>query len=233
MTVFIAHRGLSAYAPENTLAAFELAWAQDCAGIELDVQVSADGIVLVHHDETTQRMSGIHLPIATTPWSELAALSLHNPNNGQPCKETIPRLEDVLNSMPSGKIIQVEIKPEVSQVGPIIALLQEARRDIALWVISFNADLLRQVHHALPGLRYLWVLDQCDAQPLATRIAQAQAAGFDGIDVHQQSIDRAYAAAVHAAGLTLACWIVDDPARAQVLQALGVDMIASNVADRF
>ena len=62
MTLVIAHRGASAYAPENTLPAFELAARQGADMIELDVQRSADGVLVVFHDDTTERWDGNLLP---------------------------------------------------------------------------------------------------------------------------------------------------------------------------
>ena len=56
--VIFAHRGASAYAPENTLAAFELAVQQGADAIELDVKLSADGHAIVMHDETLERTTG-------------------------------------------------------------------------------------------------------------------------------------------------------------------------------
>ena len=58
MTLVIAHRGASAYAPENTLPAFELAVRQGADMLELDVQRSADGVLVVFHDDTTERWDG-------------------------------------------------------------------------------------------------------------------------------------------------------------------------------
>ncbi|HEX9332722.1 MAG TPA: glycerophosphodiester phosphodiesterase family protein, partial [Anaerolineales bacterium] len=58
--VIFAHRGASTHAPENTLAAFELALAQNADAIELDVKLSADGHVVVIHDQTVDRTTGSH-----------------------------------------------------------------------------------------------------------------------------------------------------------------------------
>ncbi len=57
MTYIWAHRGASAYAPENTMEAFKLAIKQEVDGIELDVQLTKDGVVVVIHDETIDRVS--------------------------------------------------------------------------------------------------------------------------------------------------------------------------------
>ena len=68
MTRVIAHRGASAYAPENTLPAFELAARQGADMIELDVQRSADGVLVIFHDDTTERWDGARAWPANARW---------------------------------------------------------------------------------------------------------------------------------------------------------------------
>ena len=72
--VIFAHRGASAHAPENTLAAFELALEQGADGIELDVKLSADGQVIVIHDATVDRTTGAHGRVKDMSLAELRSL---------------------------------------------------------------------------------------------------------------------------------------------------------------
>lgn len=224
MTKFIAHRGLSAIAPENTMAAFTLAWAHDADGIELDVQVSADGEVVVHHDESTLRCAGVDYAIAQTDWARLKTLDVGGWKAAHFKGEAIPRLNEVLEMMPTGKIVQVEIKPEVVNVAPIIACLQAARRDIDLIVMSFNAKLLSRVQAALPQLKTLWIVETLDA----VVCEQALAAGFSGVDVDYRALDVAYVQRVQAQQLIVGVWTVNDKQVATELVAAGVEMIASD-----
>src|SRR5829696_6005747 len=76
MTLVIAHRGASAYAPENTMPAFELAVRQGADLIELDVQRSADGVLVVFHDDTTERWDGRRRLAAACSLAELRALDI-------------------------------------------------------------------------------------------------------------------------------------------------------------
>ena len=76
MTLVIAHRGASAYAPENTIAAFELAHRQGADMIELDVQQSADGVLVVFHDDTTERWDGQKRLVTDCTLAELQALDI-------------------------------------------------------------------------------------------------------------------------------------------------------------
>jgi glycerophosphoryl diester phosphodiesterase len=72
--VIFAHRGASAHAPENTLAAFELALAQHADAIELDVKLSADGHVVVIHDPTVDRTTGSHGRVRDLSLAQLRSL---------------------------------------------------------------------------------------------------------------------------------------------------------------
>src|SRR5258705_1052837 len=76
MTRVIAHRGASAYAPENTLPAFELAARQGADMIELDVQRSADGVLVIFHDDTTERWDGRARLASACTLAELLALDI-------------------------------------------------------------------------------------------------------------------------------------------------------------
>jgi len=76
MTRVIAHRGASAYAPENTLLAFELAARQGADMIELDVQRSADGVLVIFHDDTTERWDGRARLASACTLAELLTLDI-------------------------------------------------------------------------------------------------------------------------------------------------------------
>src|SRR5688500_15264140 len=76
MTLVIAHRGASAYAPENTMPAFELAVRQGADMLELDVQRSADGALVIFHDETTERWDGRQRLAGDCSLAELQALDI-------------------------------------------------------------------------------------------------------------------------------------------------------------
>ncbi|MFI3177565.1 MAG: glycerophosphodiester phosphodiesterase family protein [Eubacteriales bacterium] len=108
-----AHRGASGYAPENTLEAFELAIAQGADGIELDVQLTKDGIVVVAHDETIDRVSNGSGRIVDHTFAQLRSYVFHKtkpdykPNHGF----HIPTLEEVYELVQDTElIINVELK---------------------------------------------------------------------------------------------------------------------------
>src|SRR5580698_2036954 len=91
-----AHRGGSSLAPENTIAAFDNGLALGADGLELDVHLSRDGVVVVHHDRTLDRTTPLRGPIVERSARELAAAG-------------VPALADVLSRYPTSRVI-IELK---------------------------------------------------------------------------------------------------------------------------
>src|SRR5438477_1876233 len=91
----VAHRGESADAPENTLAAFRLAWERHDDAIELDVHLTADGQLIVCHDPDTRRTTGVKKVIKETPLAELRELDAGRWKGPQWAGEKLPTLDEV------------------------------------------------------------------------------------------------------------------------------------------
>jgi glycerophosphoryl diester phosphodiesterase len=131
----LAHRGLWAPdgAPENSLAAFQAACAVGY-GIELDVQLSADGEAMVFHDETLERLTGHEGRLADRTAAELSELRLAGTD------ETIPTLVEVLALVGRRALVQIELKTPPGRVGPLEQRVHEVIIDHAgpVAVIGFN-----------------------------------------------------------------------------------------------
>src|SRR5262249_4010347 len=107
--VIFAHRGASAHAPENTLAAFELALEQNADAIELDVKLSADGHAIVIHDPLVDRTTGSHGRVKDLPLQELRALDAGSLFSEKFRGEKIPLLEEVFEAVGKRMLINVEL----------------------------------------------------------------------------------------------------------------------------
>ena len=107
--VIFAHRGASAHAPENTLAAFELALEQGADAIELDAKLSADGQVVVIHDATVDRTTGAHGRVKDMSLAELRALRAGSFLSSHFSTEKIPMLEEVFEAVGKRLLINVEL----------------------------------------------------------------------------------------------------------------------------
>jgi glycerophosphoryl diester phosphodiesterase len=119
----VAHRGFSARAPENTLAAFELGWKNQTDACELDVYLTVDGKTVVIHDKDTKRTAGVNLDVAKSTQAELTAIDVGTWKGKEWAKEKIPTLEQALATMPKGKqrfFIEIkcgaEIVPELKRI---------------------------------------------------------------------------------------------------------------------
>ncbi len=140
----VAHRGLHDDLPENSAEAFSAAWAADLWCCECDVQRSADGAVVVIHDETLDRTTTGMGRVDEHPWSVLRELNLRD-RHGQPTTYRIPLLGDVLEDMPAREhTLLVEIKPldALDLVRQAVRLFHGQR---GRHVISFDE---RNVEHA-------------------------------------------------------------------------------------
>ena len=107
--IIFAHRGASAHAPENTLAAFDLAVEQGADGIELDVKLSSDGHVVVIHDPTVDRTTGAHGQVKDMSLDELRDLNAGSFFSEQFHDVKIPTLEEVFESLGNKVLINIEL----------------------------------------------------------------------------------------------------------------------------
>jgi glycerophosphoryl diester phosphodiesterase len=147
----IAHRGASAEAPENTLRAFARALELGIDGIELDVQVTRDGVPVVFHDFTLTRLTGTRGRLADRTWAELQKLRVRG--------ETIPTLADALSLTRKRAIVQIEIKKAVS-VAPVLAAIRKAASTGNVILASFEHDILREAAALAPKLPRMLIADK-------------------------------------------------------------------------
>jgi glycerophosphoryl diester phosphodiesterase len=232
----IAHRGESYDAPENTLAAFDLAWERGCDAIELDVHQTADGHVVVCHDHDTLRTGGVKHVIAQTSLAELHRLDVGAWKATPFVDQRMPTLDEVLIRVPAGKGVFVEIKSGVEIVDAVATILEE-HEGLDVTVIAFNSDVVRAMKQRQPNRKVLWLVspryDKTTGQwspTTAEMIAIAKSAGADGLDIDQRFPVEEMVADAHAAGLSLYVWTVDDPAHTRALIAAGVDGVTTNRA---
>jgi glycerophosphoryl diester phosphodiesterase len=210
----IAHRGASAEKPENTLAAFRRALALGADGIELDVQVTRDGVPVVFHDITLRRLTGQPGRLTAKTWAELKNLRVLGSGR-------IPRLADVLALVRGRAIVQIELK-RGAVVAPIARVIRLARA--ARWVnfASFEPNLVRAAARLAPAIpRTLISEGRGGAEKL---LRQMTAADASGLSLHYSAVrSRAFVGRIHRSGATLWCWTVNDARTARRLAGWGVD----------
>ncbi len=152
--VIFAHRGASAHAPENTLAAFELALAQKADAIELDVKLSADGRAVVIHDSTVDRTTGSHGRVKDLSFQQLRSLDAGSFFSEKYRGEKIPLLDDVFEAVGKRTFINVELTnyttPRDSLVETVCMLIKKFGLQKRVLFSSFFASNLSKARAYLP-----------------------------------------------------------------------------------
>ncbi len=205
----LAHRGDHARAPENTLAAFVAALARpDCDGLEFDVRASADGIAVVLHDLTLQRVQARPEAAADLPAAALRELG-------------VPSLADVLAACRPTAFLDVELKEDLGEValGPLRATRGLPDGSLSNAVVSaFEPASLATIRRLAPAVA-CW-LNVDDLEPATLDLALAL--GCRGISVEWRAIDARTFAAVARAGLDLAAFTFTGRRTLARLARLGV-----------
>ena len=115
-TIVYAHRGAMAYAPQNTMKAFRLAWEMGAQGVELDVQTSSDGVPVVFHDDVLDQLTDGKGPVRSHDAAALRRLDAGSHFGPAFAGEPIPTLEEFLRAMPAGSFVNIEIKTDMEAV---------------------------------------------------------------------------------------------------------------------
>lgn len=241
----IGHRGSSARAPENTLAAFERALGEGADGVEFDVRLAADGVPVVIHDATLKRTALRDGRVASLTSSELKRLdagawfNLRFPEKAHAAfsAEGVPTLAETLELIGSrAPAIYIELKSESpNEHAPLAAAVVAQARARGLVeravVKCFAHDALREVKRIAPEIRVAALFDRSPARPHITKraiIKQAQACGADEISLHHSLASRACIDEARRQGFATVVWTVDDPAWLKRAREWGIRAVITN-----
>lgn len=210
-TIF-AHRGASAYAPENTLAAFELALAQGAEAIELDVKLSADGHAVVIHDATVDRTTDGRGRVSDMSLAELRSLDAGAFFDPKFRGEKVPTLEEVFEAFGKRSFINVELTnyktPGDHLVESVCMLIKKFGLQKQILFSSFRASNLSKARALLPdvprGLLALGGFLGAWARSFGFAFGRYQALHPNLKDVTPQQIRR-----VHRLGRRVHVWTVN------------------------
>lgn len=236
----VAHRGASWDAPENTLAAFRLAWHQDADAIEGDFRLTRDGHIVCIHDKSTERVAPDKpkLKVADATLDELRALDVGSWKSAQYAQERIPTLTEVLATVPAGRRIFVEIKcgPEILPVlRPVLA--RSGLQPQQITIICFDRNVVAQTRRMMPQYSVNWLTSYRQKTPsspwkpsvaeVLRTLEQTEATGL-GSQANLKIVDADFVARVRKSGFGFHVWTVNDPAVAETLQAIHVESITTD-----
>lgn len=235
--LFIAHRGESHDAPENTLASINLAWERKVPAVEIDVRVSRDREAMVIHNATTGFMAGTDWRVSRRTCTDLRTLDFGRLRGSTWAGLTIPTLAEVLDTVPSDGRLFIEIKAGAEAIEPIRTALTDSRiRPGQVTLISFKRNVLTRAAEAMPACDTAWITDvkkiSGDSARAATRLGGlTRRSGFQTINLGvDANTDLAIVGALKAQGLGVFCWTVNDRRLARRLIRAGIDGITSDRA---
>lgn len=223
----LGHRGARRRAPENTLAAFDLAMEEGADGVELDVRLDVDGDVVVIHDSSLDRVTGgmDRRAVETLRRRDLDAVDLGG-------NEHVPRLANVFEwARGRGARVNVELKSGVTRRARFVlsvARLVAAQPKAPEWILfsSFDPRLLLAMALLVPSVPAGWLVEA--RHPLPSRVQGQHFVRAAAVHPERTLVTRERIQPWKAAGLAVNVWTVNDPEEARTLDALGVDSIITD-----
>jgi len=233
MTRIFGHRGASGYAPENTIGAFRLAAEMGADGVELDVQMSRDGELVIAHDETVDRVSNGTGRIADLTLAELKKLNFNrmHPECGE---ARIPTLKEVFELLkPTGMSINIELKNSLIDYPGlekrVIDLTAEMFDPDRVIFSSFNHSSMLRVKAINPRLvcGLLYEASLIEPWEYALRL------GMDALHPHYSEviIPGGNCRKAHEAGIRVHTWTVNDPETMATVIREKADILITNYPD--
>lgn len=234
MLIF-AHRGASADAPENTLAAVYEGLAQGSDGIEIDVRHSLDGKVFAIHDNNFQRTAGAKLTVGKTFSHKIKTLDAGSFKNKKFAGEKVPLLEEVLDAVPAGKLLQIELKGKKPAVAEVLEIIMKSGKSPAeITLISSSFNILKALKDRQENIKTAWIyakkpIYRNNIPKISKLLAAFKENCIDALDFDcRLGIDKKYMDLLHKYGIKAYSWTVNDPARAAYFKEIGVSGIATD-----
>lgn len=222
----VAHRGASALERENTLAAFVAAGNRSYYGIETDVHPTLDGKLVIIHDADTARVAAQSVNVEERTYEELRDIRLKDLDGRERADLCLPLLEDYLRVARSyGKHCFIELKG-IFSYDSIERMLEVVRSEYSLEEVTFiafdlcNLIVLREI---LPTQRLQYLTVEINDEIFSALVTHSL-----GLDILHTALEREWVERLHASGIEINCWTVDDPTAAERLSEMGVDYITSN-----
>lgn len=209
--LIIGHRGASAVAPENSMAAFQAAIEAGADGIEFDVRLSGDGVPVIIHDDTLQRTHGLRRRVA-----DMTAEELRNVR--------VPSLRDLFELMSQNELILcLEIKASSPSLPDLCSqLVHEFGFEDRTIVECFDLNVLKLISLKTAALfEPRFYTDQ-------RLIDRALEVGASVLALHHRLVKASLIEKAKLAGLRVVVWTVDDPAWVARAQAMGIEALITN-----
>ena len=230
--VIYAHRGASAYAPENTMPAFEKALEFGADGIELDVHLTKDNYIVVCHDEWTGRISSKNLLIKDTTYKELCTLDFGGWFSPKYKGTKIPLFEEVLNLLKDWNgILDIEIKcggnyyPGIEQ--KCIDMLKEHNFLNKIIFCSFDHDSMEKVKSINSNIPVGLLYGEAIQEPWN----YAKKRGADALHPYYQLVDFKMVDMCRKNNILINAWTLNEEIEIKKYIEMGIDGVITNKPD--
>jgi glycerophosphoryl diester phosphodiesterase len=227
------HRGASAYAPMNTIPAFELAAKQGADGIELDVHLTKDGELVVFHDFIVDEHSNGNGAIIEMTLEELKSLDSGAWFSPKFAGTAIPTLDEVFEAVGNKLFVNVEIKT-LSPTGDgteeaVAACIERHAMQKRVIVSAFNPKVIKRFRPLIPDVPIGYLLSP-EMMAGSTQVV-VNPHNYDAIHLHFDMINESQMAWAKEHGHVVNAWTVNEPAHARQLAMLGVHGIMTDTPD--
>ena len=243
--LIIGHRGASAVAPENTMAAFREALAVGADGIEFDVRLTRDGVPVVIHDSTLRRTGGLPHRIADLTSAEISRIDVGSwfaQKKGFPpgtfANETVPSLAELFTLFQTNNsTLYLEMKCDSpSEQRPLaeacVRVIDEHSLKERVVVECFQLPALKILKEIDPDIKTVALFEPSFKNPSVLSdqriLNQATEVGAAALALHHRLARESLVQKAKSAGLHVAVWTVDDPAWIERAQAIGIDALITN-----
>ncbi len=224
----IAHRGASYLAPENTVAAANLAWELGADAVEVDVLLAKDNRVVVNHDKDTKRTAAgkRNMVIRNSPSLVLRDLDVGSWKDEKYKGEKIPFLSEIIETVPEGKTLVVEIKSNSEILPHLKRSVEKSGKEDQIVFISFGWKTILDTQKEFPDNKCYWL--SSSKSGLTGKIIQAAEKGLAGVNLNHNIIDAEVMRLAKENNLEVLTWTVNDPAVAKKMIELGVKAITTD-----
>lgn len=217
----IGHRGAKGLAPENTLPSFGKAMNYDVDELELDLRVTKDKVVVLHHDSHLTDPDGTKKEIAGSTYKQLVK---H--------KKDLATFKELLDFVNKKTTLYLEIKPEV-ETGPIVKIIKEYLKKgwppSNFMIASFSQPILLEMHKQLPGIEKI-VLENWSSMRARRR---AQQVDTKHISMNQRWLWGGFISAMALGGWKLYAYTLNDPKKARKWKKKGLYGTITDFPDLF
>lgn len=228
----IAHRGASLYAPENTIAAFELAVEMGADAIELDTMLTTDGTPIVIHDQSLERTTNGSGSVASKEVAELLLLDAGSMFDARFAGEKIPTLEEVFSAVGNKILINVELKNYASPFdrlpGIVVDLVRDAGLSDRVILSSFNPIALIKAQRASNKIRRAALIG---SGPKIVRGIIERFTDYFALHPEVSLVDQRMVDNHHNAGHKVNVWTVNEESVMMKLLSMGVDGLITDTPD--